>query len=398
MRIYQLFYSLIFILTMYNQASGQSFIQRLDGSQISERVLKEKIDFLMKEARVTGLAVSIFNQDTSVYQKAFGYANVETLEKLDQDHVFYGASLSKAVFGFIVAQLVAEGKIDLDKPLSEYLEVALPELPVEKAFRSLQDLKEDERYRQFTLRMCLAHSTGLPNWRWINNPGEKLKITFDPGSNYGYSGEGIMIAQWVIEHVTKKKLEDLARERVFAPLKMEYSDYLWQAGFKAHFCYGHSSQEEKRDKDIETEDAAAAGSLETTLADYAKFLEQVLKLYRQDSEMTKILFTPNIRIRTKANFGPLARISTNENDAIQLSHALGWGYLQSAYGIGVFKSGHSEGFQHYSILFPEVGIGILLMSNSDNAESIFKELLELSIGDVYTPWKWKNYVPYDLKN
>jgi hypothetical protein len=38
-----------------------------------------------------------------------------------------------------------------------------------------------------------------------------------------------------------------------------------------------------------------------------------------------------------------------------------------------------------------------MLSNSDNAESIFKELLEISIGDTYTPWKWENYIPYQIK-
>ena len=63
----------------------------------------------------------------------------------------------------------------------------------------------------------------------------------------------------------------------------------------------------------------------------------------------------------------------------------------------ILRKGHAEGFQHYSILFPEKRIGILLMSNSDNAESIFKEVLELGIGDTYTPWFWEDYIPYDLK-
>ena len=38
------------------------------------------------------------------------------------------------------------------------------------------------------------------------------------------------------------------------------------------------------------------------------------------------------------------------------------------------------------------------MSNSDNAESIFKELLEITFGDIYTPWRWENYIPYDQKD
>ncbi len=37
------------------------------------------------------------------------------------------------------------------------------------------------------------------------------------------------------------------------------------------------------------------------------------------------------------------------------------------------------------------------MTNSDNGESIFKELLEVALADIYTPWEWQNYIPYNLK-
>ena len=53
---------------------------------------------------------------------------------------------------------------------------------------------------------------------------------------------------------------------------------------------------------------------------------------------------------------------------------------------------------NYSILFPESGKGMLIMTNSDNGESIYKELLEIALADVYTPWEWANYIPYNLIN
>jgi len=372
-------------------------IKRIDGSTIGENQLDKKIKLLIHEANVTGLAIAIFNDNQIAYQKAFGYSNAETKDTLDVNHVFYGASLSKSVFGYLMAQLVVENKIDLDKPINSYFDVELPEISIDKAFRKLNDLKDDEHYKQITARMCLSHTTGFPNWRWINNPDNRLKIQFEPGTNYSYSGEGIMLSQWLVEHVTKKELEDLAKEMIFMPLQMNNTDYLRRNEFKEPFCYGHSIKQKKLPKKIETEDAAAAGSMETTLVDYSKFLEHILKLYSEDSEITQNMFNPNVRIKSKAQFGPLAKEETNENDIIELSYGLGWGLLKSDYGIGAFKEGHSEGFQHYSILFPEKNIGVLILSNSDNAESIFKELLEVSIGDIYTPWKWENYIPYNLE-
>ena len=60
-----------------------------------------------------------------------------------------------------------------------------------------------------------------------------------------------------------------------------------------------------------------------------------------------------------------------------------------------FKEGHDEGWGHYSICFPDKGIAIVIMTNNDNGESIFKELLATAIGDIFTPWEWENYIPYN---
>ena len=89
------------------------------------------------------------------------------------------------------------------------------------------------------------------------------------------------------------------------------------------------------------------------------------------------LFTQQISITTRQQFGPDALIETKENMDINLGYGLGWGLFESHFGYGAFKEGHAEGFQHYSIIFPEKRIGIVLLSNSDNTESIFKELLEM---------------------
>ncbi|TVZ60172.1 CubicO group peptidase (beta-lactamase class C family) [Flavobacteriaceae bacterium MAR_2010_105] len=376
-------------------------IQRIDGSSITSAELDNRIKTLVDTAAVTGFTVTIVNQDTVAYQKAFGYSNYDKKDSLKINHVFYGASLSKAVFGYIVAQLVNEGFVDLDKPLQEYLEVPIPEMRFDREWREFRNLAGDERYKNITLRMCLSHTTGFPNWRWVSRTGEfqeegDIEFYFDPGTDYSYSGEGIRLAQIVVEKVMGKGLEQLARERVFDPLNMDMTSYVWQERFENSFCYGHTTEQKILYKDTEDE-AGAAGSMETTPLDYSKFLSKILELSSHNSEVTKLIFKPNIVINSKKQFGPKSIEKTNENDSIGLSYGLAWGILQSPYGHGYFKEGHSEGFQHYSIIFPEKQIGILLMANSDNAESIFKEVLELGIADIYTPWYWEDYIPYDMK-
>ncbi len=375
-------------------------ITRIDNSTVTTATLDQKIQKLVDTAKVTGITVSIFNQDTLAYQRAFGYSNYDKKDSLQLDQVFYGASLSKSVFGYLVAQLVNDGIIDLDTPLQSYLDTPIPELYFEKEWRSYKDLKDDKRYGKITARMCLSHSTGFPNWRWISRVGEfdregKIKIYSDPGTRYSYSGEGIRLLQVVIEKITGKGLEELAREIVFDPLQMHMTSYVWQDRFEGKYCLGHTIAQKTIPKDTEDE-AGAAGSMETTPVDYSKFLEHILALASQNSPITELLFSPNIEIASKKQFGPQSLETTTKNEKIGLNYGMAWGLLtKTPHGKAVFKEGHGEGFQHYSILFPEQGIGVLLMSNSDNAESIFKELLEITIGDIYTPWEWENYIPFD---
>ncbi len=369
-------------------------ITRLDKSRASFEFLDLTIHSLMKKAHVHGMAISIFNNNIPVYTKTFGYKKLDTKDSLETNTNIYGASLSKSLFATLVMMLVEDGIIDLDKPLQEYLPRPVYEYtPETKWHDDFSSLKNDSNYHKITARMCLAHTAGFPNWRWFEED-QKLKVKFPPGTKYNYSGEGMVYLQVVLEKMLGRSLEDLMKKKIFDPLGMKNSSYTWQPAFENNFSYGHTINGElyKKDKDNE---ARSASTLETTLDDYTLFLKAILNFELLKPTTTSEMFRPQVRINTIQQFGPLSLKDSTANDKIQLSYGLGWGLLQSPYGKGAFKEGHGDGFQHYSIIFPDTGIGILIMSNSDNAESIFKYLLEETIGDVYTPWYWENYIPFD---
>lgn len=349
--------SLLFISFLFGCTTKEQQIKKLDGSQVSKSELTTKIQSLIDSADVTGVSITIFNDNIVAYQKSFGYANLDEKDSLTNTTVFYAASFSKAVFGYLVTQLVDEGIIDLDRPLQDYLDKPLPDFEFEKEWKGYKNLKGDKRYEIITARMCLSHTTGFPNWRWMTKDNGffregKIRFLIDPGTRYYYSGEGIKLLQFVIEQITNKGLEELAQERIFKPLQMVMTSYVWQKSFENQYCNGHTTKGEIIPKDTEDE-ANAAGSMEMTLEDYSKFIEHILKLTDENSNITNLLFKPNVRITSKNQFGYQAWEDTNENDSIELSYGLGWGLLKSPYGKGAFKEGHSEGFQHYSIIFPK---------------------------------------------
>lgn len=238
--------------------------------------------------------------------------------------------------------------------------------------------------------------TGFPNWRWFE-ADKKIKFKFDPGTRYSYSGEGLYLLQFVIEQVTGKDYETISQERVFKPLAMTNTSQIWQARFDTNICYGHNAKGEPYEL-MKWKEAISGGSMSTTLEDFTKFYTALINRKGLSKKSFKEMTSSQIRIKSRSQFGPLAKIDSIDNDNIQLSYGLGVGVFKTPFGSAFFKEGHDKGWGHYSICFPDKKIAIIIMTNNDNGESIFKELLSYSIGDTFTPWRWENYIPYDQKN
>lgn len=371
---------------------GQN-IQRIDGSVISAAALTKRVEALTDTAKVAGLSITVFNNNQVVYTRQFGYANLPEKKQLTAATTMYGASFSKAIFSYIVMQLVGEKVIDLDKPLVQYLPESLMDYNFPGKLKDYRDLQGDDRYKKITARMCLDHTTGFPNFRWFEDDG-KLRIKFEPGTRVSYSGEGMYLLQLVLQEITGKGLETMAQERVFGPLKMTNSSYIWQPRFEDRLALGHDAAGQTLGFPRRP-NASGAGSLITTPEDYNKFYTAMIQGKGLSPALWKEMTSPQIRIRSIKQFGPLSWKDSTLNDKIQLSYGLGFGVLQTPYGPGFFKEGHDEGWAHYSIAFPDKKTAIVVMTNSDNGESIFRDLLADAIGDVYTPWYWENYMPWN---
>ena len=387
---------IVSILIFVKDSLSAQTIKRINGSEIPADSLSHRIEYLMKEAKLTGVAVSVFNNNKPVYSKTFGWADLQKKDSLEQNSEMYACSFAKTVFAYIAMQYVQEKTIDLDKPLVEYLPKDLTDYRIEGWNRGYQDLKGDDRYKKITARMCLTHTTGFPNWRWFE-ADKKLKIKFEPGTRYSYSGEGLYLMQFVLEQITGKDYETICRERVFGPLQMTGTSMVWQERFDEHTCYGYNSNGVAY-KLRKWKDASCSGSMTTTPGDFTKFFTAFINHKDLTREGFNQMTNTQFRIRSRAQFGPLAVVDSTDNDNIRLGYGLGVGVFHTPYGRAFFKEGHDDGWGHYSIAYPDKKIAIIIMTNNDNGESIFRELLEYAIGDIYTPYRWENYIPYNEKN
>lgn len=386
MRLASLILALTIALAIAASAEDRP-IKRLDGSSIMPSQVDATVTRLMRAGEVTGVGLAIFNGGKIAYLKAYGVRDKEKNLPLTADSVMTAASFSKVAFGYMVMQLVAEKILDLDQPVYRYLPKPLP------AYPRYHDLASDPRYERITARMLLSHTSGFPNWRSLN-PDRKLNINFEPGSRFAYSGEGIDLLQFVVETITQKPLEELMRERVFQPLGMTRSSMIWQPEFESDYANGYDENggslgPERR------KSADAAGSMQTTPRDFARFFQAVIRGERLRKEARKTMLSPQVQILSKHEFPSLATETTDENKAIRLSYGLAWGLYWTRYGKAFFKEGHDEGWRNYAVCFDKSGTGLMIMTNSYNGEGIFKELLETLVKDTFTPIEWEGYTPYD---
>jgi CubicO group peptidase (beta-lactamase class C family) len=368
-------------------AGGQVQPKRLDGSTIPQAEIDQTVMRVMKGAEVPGVGLALLNDRKIIYVKGYGLRDKEKNLPFTGDAVMPGASLSKVAFAYLVLQLVDEGRLDLDKPVYQYLKKPLPE------YSNYKDLAGDPRYKLITARMLLSHTSGFPNWRRFEDD-QKLKIHFEPGSRFAYSGEGIDLLQLVVEVVTNEDLEELMQKYVFKPFEMTRTSMVWQQRFENDYANGYDEdgsslgpQKRKR--------ADAAGSMQTTIGDFSRFVQGVMQGKRLRKETREQMLRAQIAITAKHEFPPFENEVTDENKAIRLSYGLAWGLYWTPYGEAFFKEGHDDGWRNYAVCFDKTGTGMVIMTNSSNGEGIYKELLERIMGNTFTPIEWEGFTPYD---
>ena len=183
--------------------------------------LKSYIPHRMNEGGVPGLAIALIRNNEIVWTDGFGVANRLTERPVSSKTVFEVASISKVVTAYTALRLVEEGKLSLDEPVHTYLKKPwLPSSPFAD---------------KITLRHLLSHSSGLPDDVFLKNK----QIAYEPGTHFLYSGLGAEYVRELIEQVSQKSLEEVAREKVFTPLGMSASSFLDETSVMNYMANGH---------------------------------------------------------------------------------------------------------------------------------------------------------------
>jgi CubicO group peptidase (beta-lactamase class C family) len=354
-----------------------------------------RVGTLMGNTGSKGIALAVIDGGRVVYLRAYGVRNAKG-DPLQTDTVMYAASLTKTVMAFVTLQLVDAGKIALDTPIADDLEMPLPSYGPDPVFPDkygpYRDLAGDERWRRITPRMALTHSTGFANFAFIE-PDGKLRIHFDPGTRFNYSGEGFSLLQFAIERGRKDRglgldVGDLAQRNIFEPLGMTRTCLKWRSDFAGNVADGWNDKGNVEEHDRRKK-VRVAGSMDTTIADLSSFAAALVRGWGLSPASRAEMVKPQLHIPTKNQFPPFQQDLPLGQQRKDLYAGLGVVVFDGPQGHGFYKGGHNGSTANTMVCIESGERCVLVLSNDVRSEAGFADLVGFILGDTGVPYDWE---------
>ncbi len=330
------------------------------------------ISEIISNPEVPGISLAVFNDEEILFEKYAGIKNAVTGERVDSLTTFEAASLSKTVFAYVVLHYIENGALAFDTPVS--------------SIWLSPDLKTDARHEQLNPLNLLSHTAGLPNWRGAPNlqattnaalfhPEDSLRINFEPGTKFNYSGEAYLYLQQVLEEVSSKSLQAMALEEVFEPLQMDRSSFVFDASIRSNYATGHKEQGEVAEK-YKPRIPLAAASLHTTAGDYARFLLKLTREVKRDGVVSSMV-------------EKLTEVEKGKD--YQILWGPGAGIMEFQGKRFLLHWGDNNVFKSYYLYCLDENIGFVYFANGSEGLSIRNKLSKSIFGYEIPMWP-KDYV------
>ncbi|KMQ61353.1 hypothetical protein ACM46_15070 [Chryseobacterium angstadtii] len=308
-----------------------------------------EIQRLLKDLKIPSLSIGYIHDGQLQQIRSFGVQKNDIPVKYNS--IYKVASLTKPITAVVVLKLVEAGKWNLDEPLANYY--------IDPA------IKESPFLNKLTTRNVLSQKSGFPNWRYLR-ADKKLAFEFEPGTKFQYSGEGFEYVRKAIERKFKKSLEEIAKEILFTPLKMNDTSYYWMKATDES-RYAVESDTAGRAMKYEKYDTSnAAANLLTTVEDYSQFLVHILQKAGLSEKLYKEFIQPQTQVKTGISWGLGMQILPDLPDhELALQH-----------------TGGDDGTKCIVLLLPKSKRGLIIFINSENGLIIWKKIIEEYLGKV----------------
>ena len=329
----------------------------------------DAVDDLMADAMrhhpIPGAALAIVRGGQTVKTAAYGMANLERRAPATTQTVFEIGSVTKQFTAAAVLLLAQQAKLAVDDKIS----------------RHLKDTPAS--WSGITIRQLLTHTSGLKNYTGLHGFELARHLTraqfiaqiaaqpldFAPGEKWSYCNTGYNLLGWIIENVSGKSYGEFLQQNIFAPLGMTATARRDPGAPLPLRATGYQTNRAGRFivRDPDLTDVFSAGALVSTVGDLAKWNAAL---------DTDGLLTPASRA---AMWTPVRL-----NNGTTHPYGFGW-FLEPWQGhANIGHSGSTAGFSASLQRFPEAGLTVILLTNSDEfdmATKLAREIAALEMGN-----------------
>ena len=342
----------------------------------NQLVRVSKIDeFISKayEYKILNGVIQVAEKDEIIFSKAIGLANIEWNIPHKMDSKFKLASVSKQFTCMLILQLVDEGKINLDRKITDYL----PDYPKRQGSK-------------ISIRHLMSHTSGIPNYSnfdnwytelWVKEYSDNeflelfrnLDLEFEPGTRFNYSNSGYRILATIIEELYNKPFEVVMHEKIFKPLNMTNSGCIdintivpqmtspyeyWNFTFTRSDYYSPTT-------------TLGAGSVYSTMNDMWKWHKALIGSTLISKQLTNEMMSKQINVRNDYGYG--------------LGLFVGNVYIKGKKHEYIGHTGAYAGFHSLYAWFPQSERFILVMNNTGHTQLGFirNEIMNILDGDDY---------------
>lgn len=340
----------------------------LSGQQISiskiESELDKQIENLISETGIPSVSIALFNNDSVVLSRAYGFSNESLKIKATPQTIYHTGSTFKTVTATAILQLSESGKINLDANVNKYLKSD-----------SIENVLNCDC--PITMRHLLSHQSGLKgNTEMINlwdrkelknleSITKEVKQTKEPGKEFEYCNHCYAILALALENITDEDFTAYIMNRVLKPLQINENPFSPSSEMMEMMAIPYKLKNNK-----------------ATPENFVRFdVYPAGDAYLNPTLFAKLLI-PQINHGKYKEFSLLNEKSINEMQSEQLQN--------KDYGLGLFigsldshktvsHGGTLPGFTSYFLIDLKTNNGIYIMSNAGEIRQVLEELSKYAI-------------------
>ena len=314
------------------------------------------------------LSIALVDDRQIIWAEGFGYADREQRTAATPETVYQIGSITKLLSAIVVMQLVQQKRLDLDRPLTDYL----PEFSMRTRWPHAAPI---------SVRALLCHHAGLPTYllkgffseQSLTELLEELcteHLAYEPHSVFNYSNLGYNLLGLIIERITGLSYNAAMSQQLLTPLGMKQTSFTVQDKITALLARGYVHDQPVEPTPIRD---VPAGGLYSNVLDLARFMRCVLAGGSLDGQ--QILGGQELRQMLEAQYA---------DRPLDFGQRFGLGWMLSGLpiegsGVQAWHNGGTKAFISQLALLPEKKLGVVVLANADCSANLVYDIAETAL-------------------